>query len=117
MHKQDGLAKIRKDDAPFNHYKTKCGVHASYSDVSFLWTSVTCEQCLKFKPKKITRKTSDLLSNERRDVLIRQIKELKKLRFTHNQMVLELQRLKAITQTGREINASNLEAFMRRNDL
>jgi hypothetical protein len=117
MHKQDGLAKIRKDDAPFNHYETKCGIHANYDNVAFLWTNVTCKECLTSKPIKATRKTNDVISNERKSKLIKAIKELKRLRYTHNQMVLELQRMDIRTQTDREINDSNLEAFMRRNDL
>jgi len=117
MHKQDGLAKIRQGDAPFNHYKTKCGINANYNEVSFLWTTVTCKKCLEYKPHKNTRKTNDVLSNERKGKLIKAIKELQKLRYTHNQLVLELQRMNIRTQTDREINASNLEAFMRRNNL
>jgi hypothetical protein len=117
MHKQDGHSKIHKDGAPFNYYKTKCGVYASYDNVAFLWPTVTCAECLEFKPRKTTRKTNDLISNERKDKLIKAIKELKRLRYTHHQMVLELQRTNIRTQTDREINDSNLEAFMRRNDL
>jgi hypothetical protein len=117
MHKQDGLAKIHNENAPFNHYETKCGVHANYDNVAFLWTNVTCQRCLIFKPKKITRKTNDILSNERKEILIKTYKELQKLRFNIPQMVAEMKRLNLVTQTGNEITVKNLEAFLRRNNL
>jgi hypothetical protein len=117
MHKQDGLAKIHNENAPFNHYETKCGIHANYDNVAFLWTNVTCQRCLIFKPEKITCKTNYVLSNERKEILIKTYKELYKLRFNMHQMVAEMRRLNLVTQTGKEINAINLESFLRRNNL
>jgi hypothetical protein len=117
MHKQDGLAKIHNENAPFNHYQTKCGIYANYAEISFLWTTVTCSDCLRFKPLKHTRKTDDALSNERKEALIKTYKELYVLRFNMPQMVAEMRRLNLVTQKGREINVVNLESFLRRNNL
>jgi hypothetical protein len=117
MHKQDGLAKIHNAELPFNHYETKCGIHANYDNVAFLWTNVTCGRCLVFKPSKTTRKTNDILSTERKEILIKTYKELHKLRFNMPQMVAEMRRLNLVTQTGKEINVINLESFLRRNNL
>jgi hypothetical protein len=89
----------------------------NYDSVAFLWTNVTCQRCLIFKPKKITRKTNDILSNERKEILIWTYKELKRLRFNMPQMVAEMKRLNLVSQTGNEITVKNLEAFLRRNNL
>ena len=117
IHKSENLFKQGREGVPFNHYATKCGLNASYAEVSFLWKAVTCKHCLLFAPIKATRTNRDKLSSERKDAIKKTYLELKKLRFNYGQMVLEMNRLGLKTQTGKEVTLENLKSFLYRNNL
>lgn len=117
IHKSENLSKQGREGVPFNHYSTKCGLNASYAEVSFLWKPVTCKHCLLFAPIKITRNSNDKASDKRKSELKNMYLVLKKLRFNYDQMVLEMNRLGLKTQTGKDVTLHNLKSFVYRNNL
>jgi hypothetical protein len=117
IHKQDGASKIKALTAPANHYRTKCGIYAEYKKQSILWLDVTCKRCLILRPEGLKRKVADIQSIKRKEILTKVYKELKKLRFNMPQIVAEMNRLRILTETGREVTVSNLQSFATRNNL